>query len=76
MRNSGNVFVNKDTMIFRVFIFIFLFRTNDKKGHLNENDFRHCYGIFFRKWHSERYLITVMFKVPSQQLRGTLTTAS
>ena len=31
--------------------------------------------IFFRKWHSEYYLITAMSKVPSQQLRGTLTAA-
>ena len=42
---------------------LFLFRTNGKKGHLNENDFRHCYGDFIRKWHSESYLITAMFKV-------------
>ena len=25
----------------------FLFRTNGKKGRLDENDFRHCLGIFF-----------------------------
>ena len=31
--------------------------------------------FFFRKLHSEGYLITAMFKVPSQQLRGTLKTA-
>ena len=58
-------------MVFRVFI-VFVSRANGKKGHLDENDFRQCYGIFFRKWHSESYWITAMF-VPSQQLRGTLT---
>ena len=62
-------------MVFRVFIVAILFRINGKNGHLDKNNYRHCYGIFFRKWHSESYLITAMFKVPSQQLRGTLTTA-
>ena len=34
-------------MVFRVFIFIyFLFRTNGKKEHLNENKFYHCYCDF------------------------------
>ena len=56
-------------------LLLFLFRANGKKGHLDEYDFRHCYGSFFRKKHSENYVITVMFKVPSQQIRGTLTTA-
>ena len=64
----------EDDMVFGVFI-IFLFRTNGKKGHLGENDLRHCYGNFFRKLYSESYLITAMFKVPSKQLRATLTTA-
>ena len=59
-------------MVFRVFIVNFLFRTNFKKEHLDKNDFRYCCGNFFRKWHSESYLATAMFKVPSQQLRGTL----
>ena len=53
---------------------LFSFRTNGKKGHLDENDFRQCYGNFSQKWYFESYLITAMFKVPSQQLRGTLTT--
>ena len=53
-------------------VFIFLFRTNGKKGHLDENGFHRCYGNFFWKWHSEKYLITAMFKVLSQ--RATLTT--
>ena len=56
-------------------LLLFLFRTNRKEGHLDENDFCHFYGIFFRKWHSESYLITAMYKVPSQQLRGMLKTA-
>ena len=37
----------EDVIVFRVFIFIFLFRTSGKKGHLDENDFRYCYGNFF-----------------------------
>ena len=36
-----------DAMVFHGFNFIFLFRTNGKKGHLHENDFLHCYGDFF-----------------------------
>ena len=28
-------------------LILFLFRTNGKKGELEENNFRHCYGIFF-----------------------------
>ena len=52
----------------------FFFRTNGKKGHLDENGFHHCYSNFFRKWYSESYLISPMFKVFSQQLRGTLKT--
>ena len=34
-------------VVFRVFIFIFLFRTNGKKEHLDENNFLHYYGNFF-----------------------------
>ena len=30
-----------------LFIYLFLFITNGKKGNLDENDFCHCYGIFF-----------------------------
>ena len=37
----------EDALIFRVFIFTFLFRTNGKKKHLDKTDFRHCYGDFF-----------------------------
>ena len=55
-------------------LLLFFFRTNRKKGHLDENGFCHCYGNFFRKWYSESYLITAMFKVFSQQLPGTLKT--
>ena len=53
--------------VFRMFIFLLSFRTSGKKGNLDENDFRHCYGNFFRKWPSEIYSITTMFKGPSQQ---------
>ena len=78
--------------------YFFLFRFNCTEEHLDENNFRHCYGNFFENtvlectwsqlcstfWNvldhsyiqrSERYLITAMFNVLSQQLRGTLTTA-
>ena len=34
-------------------LLLFLFRTNGKKGHLDENDFRPCYGNLFREWHSQ-----------------------
>ena len=34
-------------MLFRVFIFTFLFRNNGKRELLDENDFRRCYGNFF-----------------------------
>ena len=47
--------------------FIFFLRTNGKNEHLDENEFRHSYGNY--------YLISAIFKVLSQQLRGTLSTA-
>lgn len=34
-------------MVFRVFFFILLFMTNGTKEHLDEKNFRHCYGNFF-----------------------------
>ena len=40
-------------MAFSFFIFIFLFRNNDKKNQLNEDDFPHCYGNFFRECYSD-----------------------
>ena len=61
-------------MVFRVFIFILLLRTNGKKEHLDENDFRHSYVFFFRKCRFESYFITEMFTGLSQQLRDTLKT--
>ena len=61
--------------VYSVCLLLFLFRTKGKKGHLeDENDFRHCYGNFFWKWHFESYLVTAVFKAPSHQLQGTLTT--
>ena len=66
-------------MVFRVFIFYLfiylLFRNNGNREQLDENDFRRCYGIFFSKVSFRKYLIAAIFKVLSQQLRGTLTTA-
>ena len=35
------------------FHFHFLFRNNSKREQLDGNNFRHCYGIFFRRCHSE-----------------------
>ena len=55
-------------------LLLFLFRTNGKKGHLDESDSCHCYDNFIWKCHSESYLIADIFKVPSQDLRGTLKT--
>ena len=66
--------LSKDGDLFCVFAFTFLLRTNDKKVHLDKSYFCHCYGNYFRKRYSESYLITAMIEVPSQQLRGTLTT--
>ena len=65
----------EDDMVFRSLLLLLFFRTNGKKEHLIKNGFRHCYDNVFRKWHFESYLITAMFKVPSQQIRGTFTTA-
>ena len=61
-------------MIFCVFIFIFLFRNNVIRAIGYESDFRRCHGIFFPIVSFRKYLITAMFKVLYQQLRGTLTT--
>ena len=57
------------------FHFYFLFRNNGNREQLDENDFRRCYSDFFSKMSFWKYFITAMFKVFSQQLRGTLTTA-
>ena len=40
----------------RVYCYYFLFRTNGKKGHLDDNGFRHCYGNFFRKLLNHSYV--------------------
>ena len=37
----------EDAMVFCVFIFIFLFRNNCKKGQLEKNNFHHCSCKFF-----------------------------
>ena len=51
-------------------LLLIFFRANCKKGHLDENDFRHCDGNFFPKvafwkWLDHSYIQIV----PSQQLR-------
>ena len=60
-------------MIFRVSVFIFCLEPTVREQ-LDENDFRHCYGIFFEstilKLHDR-----AMFKVLLQKLQDTLTTA-
>ena len=35
-----------DSIVFRVSIFVFLPRTNGKKGNTDENNFHHCYVNF------------------------------
>ena len=58
------------------FQFQFLFRNNGIREQLYANGFRRSYGnFFFSKVSFLKYLITAMFKILSQQLRGTLTTA-
>ena len=42
-------------MVFCVSFFI-LFLEPTVREQLNENDFRHCYGFFLRKYHSETTL--------------------
>ena len=37
----------ENDMVFHVFNFSFLFRTNFKKGYLDDSDLRHCYGHYF-----------------------------
>ena len=60
---------------YSVFSFLFfLSRSNVMREQLDENDFRCCYGLF-SKVSFRKYLITAMFKVLYQQLRGILTTA-
>ena len=55
-------------------VFIFLFRSNGKKKHLDENNFRHGYGNYFKS----AVLKITLFQLSStfflKQLRGTLTT--
>ena len=45
----------EEAMVFHVLIFQFLFRTNGKKEHLDENGFN-TVMVVFRKCHSESYL--------------------
>ena len=55
------------------FHFHFLFGNTGKTEQLDENDFPCCYGKLFSKESFQKYLITAMFKVLFQQLKGTLT---
>ena len=55
-----------------VSIFIFCLEPTVREK-LDENDFRHCYGIF-SKVPFRNHLITAMFKVLTQQLQSTLKT--
>ena len=51
-------------------LLLILFRTDGKKGHLDENDFRHCDGDFFSKVAFWKLLHHSYVRiVPSQQLR-------
>ena len=59
-------------MVFCVSIFIFRLEQTVREQ-LGENDFRHCYGIFFEST-ILKLLDQAMFKVLSQQLQDTLTT--
>ena len=60
---------NVNSLSFNIWIGIWM------RTYLDENDFRHCYGNFFRKMFFEGYLITAMFIVPFQELCVTLKTA-
>ena len=59
-------------MIFCVSIFIFCLEPTVREQ-LDENDFRHCYGIFFEST-ILNLLDQATFKVLSQQLQDTLIT--
>ena len=58
---------------FSAFIFIFCLEQTLREQ-IDENDFRHYYGNFSKALFCN-YLIRAMFKILSQQLRDTLTTA-
>ena len=59
-------------MIFCVLIFIFCLKPTLREQ-VGVNNFRHCYGNFVFESTVLKLLITAIFKVLSQQLRGTLT---
>ena len=60
-------------MIFCVSIFVFCLEPTVREQ-LDENDFRHCYGIIFEST-ILKLLDQAMLKVLLQQLQDTLTTA-
>ena len=61
-------------MVFRVFILIFCLETLQENKWIRTTSFA-IMVISFSKVSFRKYLITAMFKVLPQQLRGTLTTA-
>ena len=70
----------KDPVVFRVLIFIFLLRTDGKKGHLDQNDF-HTVVVVFSKvlfWklldHSyvQSSFLTIMMHIDNSILKNTL----
>ena len=62
----------KMTCIPRVYCYQFCLEQNGKKWHMEENDFRHCYGkVAFWKLLDHSYVQIVL----CQQLQDTLTTA-
>ena len=66
---------SEDNMVFCVFIVIFCLEPTVRKDTWRMRTTSvTVMVIFFQNWHFENYLVTAMFKVPSQQLQGTLTT--
>ena len=66
---------SEDDMVFRVFsVIIFYLEPTVRKDAWMRTTSVTVMIIFFKKWNSQIYLITAILKVPSQQLRGTLTT--
>ena len=70
----------EDVMVFRVLIFIFLLRTDGKKGHLDENHF-HTVMVVFSKvplWklfghsYAQNSFLTTMMHIYNSILKDTL----
>ena len=66
---------SEDDMVFRVFsVIVFYLEPTVRKDAWMRTTSVTVMIIFSKKWNSQIYLITAIFKVPSEQLRGTLTT--